>query len=315
MFKKRHISRLALVGVLSLGLAACSGNTTPPADGNGATPTEAETPAPESETEKAPLFDELPDWAKEKGKLVFAGDSHPPYRVVEPNGSFSGMDPDLQELLEGQLGVDIELEVTSGMDAILTGMLSGRYDAFNGPVRATPEREADFDAIAYMTTRSAYVFLAENADTYGGPHADAVCGTLVAGVQGSITETEVEKLNVWCADQGKEQAEFLGLADTNATVLAVQSGRADSLALTEPGALDLMRQNPDTFGYVTQSDDQGSFESLLAMLAPKDNDLGPILHKAMQNLFDDGSYLEYMEQWEVANVAIDAPLLNPTTSK
>ena len=81
-----------------------------------------------------------------------AGDTHPPYRTIEEDGSFTGIDPDLQAALSAQLGVPFEIETASGLDAMLTGMLSGRYDGFNGPVRATPEREAEFDAIVWMTT-------------------------------------------------------------------------------------------------------------------------------------------------------------------
>lgn len=304
MFGKRFVATVAMVGAAMVALSGCS-STPAEVDGGAAV-------APE-ETNAAPLYDSLPDWAKENGKLTFVGDSHPPYRTLNADASISGMDPELLELISAQIGIPIEMEVASGMDAMLTGMLSGRYDGFNGPVRATPQREEDFDAIGYLTTRSAYVFLAENDDKF--KDSGDICGAVVAGVQGSVTEGEVDLLNVWCADNGRDQAEFLGLADTNSTVLAVQSGRAEALALTEPGALDLMREAEGTFNYVTQTDEQGSPESILAMLAPKDNELGPVLLEAMKNLFADGSYMEYMEKWEVANIAIDAPILNPTSSK
>lgn len=305
MVTKRFLASISLAGAAALLISGCASGS---GDGGGGGEVSGG-----DDANSAPLYEQLPDWVKEKGKLTFVGDSHPPYRTVGTDGKITGMDPELLDLISAQLGVEIEMEVASGMDSMLTGMLSGRYDGFNGPVRATPEREVDFDAIAYMSTRTAYIYLSENSGAF--KDSGDVCGTVVAGVQGSVTETEVEALNKWCTAEGRDTAEFLGLADTNATILAVQSGRAESLALTEPGALDLMRETPDTFGYVTQSDEQGSPESLLAMLAPKSNELGPVLLDAMQNLFDDGSYAEYMEKWQVSNIALDAPLLNPTSTK
>jgi len=52
--------------------------------------------------------------------------------------------------------------VVAGLPAALQGMQANRYDAFNGPVEATAEREQQFDTITWMTTRAAYVFPAED---------------------------------------------------------------------------------------------------------------------------------------------------------
>lgn len=272
-------------------------------------------PAPE-ETDAAgadaPLFDQLPEEIQERGTLTFAGDSHPPYRTVEGDGTVTGIDPDFQEALEGQLGVDIEVEIVSGLPDILTGMLSGRYDAFNGPVRATPEREADFDAIVWMTTRSSYVFLAENADRI--PDSEALCGLSIAGTTGSVTEVQVQRLNEWCDAEGQPANEFVGLADTNATILAVESGRVDALATTETAAIDIVDKTPDTYEYVTQTDEQGAGVDLMALLTPKGNGLGEVLLAAFENLFENGEYDELMAKWHLDTVKLDAPQYNPTSS-
>lgn len=286
----------ALATTAALMLVGCS-----------ATPdTDDETPASSTE---APLFSSLPQEVQDRGTLVFAGDSHPPYRTVEADGTVTGIDADFQAALEAQLGVDIEIEIASGLPDILTGMLGGRYDAFNGPVKATPDRMKDFDAIWWMTTRSSYVFLESRADDI--PDSDALCGLQIAGVTGSITETQVAALAAWCADEGEPAPTFVGLTDTNATILAVQSERVDALATTETGAIDIVEKTPDTFRYVTQTDEQGAGVDKLALLTPKGNGLGEVLTQAFQNLFDSGEYAEIMEKWHLSSVMIDAPELNP----
>ena len=271
------------------------------------------TPAePDPGAGDAPLYDQLPAEIQERGTIVFAGDSHPPYRTVESDGEITGIDADFQAALEEVLGVEIETEIVSGLPDILTGMLGGRYDAFNGPVRATPEREADFDAIVWMTTRSSYVFLKENADQI--PDSDALCGLSIAGTTGSVTEVQVGRLNDWCAEKGEPLNEFVGLADTNATILAVESGRVDALATTETAAIDIVDKTPDTYEYVTQTDEQGAGVDLMALLTPKGNGLGEVLLAAFELLFENGDYDELMAKWHLDAVKLEEPMFNPTSS-
>src|SRR5690625_4548886 len=247
--RKNRVAGAALVS-LAMILAACSAEAEEPED---SAPEPAETtpeaePAgdtePETEDADGDLFSQLPQEIQDRGTIIFAGDSHPPYRTVGDDGTVTGIDPDFQAALAAELGVEIEVEIASGLPAILSGMLSGRYDAFNGPVRSTEEREADFDSIVWLTTRTSYVFLADD-DRFSS--SDDLCGVVISGTAGSVTESQVELLNEWCVAQGEEPAEFLGLADTNATILAVQAGRADALGATETAALDILRADPDTF--------------------------------------------------------------------
>ena len=310
--------RVAGVALLSLALAltACGSDAEEPADGATPDATQSDTanepaePATE-DTEEDTLFSRLPPEIQERGTLVFAGDSHPPYRIVGDDGTVTGIDPDFQAALAAELGVEIEVEIASGLPAILSGMLSGRYDAFNGPVRSTEEREADFDSIVWLTTRTSYVFLADD-DRFSS--SDDLCGVVISGTAGSVTESQVELLNEWCVAQGEEPAEFLGLADTNATILAVQAGRADVLGSTETAALDIMRENEGTFEYVTQTEEQGAGLDLLGMFTPKDNGLGEVLYEAVQNIFDNGEFDAIVDRWGLGNVVVDEPMFNPVTS-
>lgn len=290
-------STLAVAALAALVLAGCAGSAPEEADGP---------------SQDAPLFDQLPEEIQERGRLVFAGDSHPPYRTVESDGTVTGIDADFQEALERQLGVAIEVEIVSGLPDILTGMLGGRYDAFNGPVRSTPEREADFDAVVWMTTRSSYVFLSTNSGKI--PNSEALCGLSIAGTTGSVTEVQVGRLNEWCAAQGKPQNEFVGLADTNATILAVESGRVDALATTETAAIDILEKSDGQYDYVTQTDAQGAGVDLMALLTPKGNGLGEVILEAYRNLFANGEYDALMAKWHLDAVKLDEPLFNPSSS-
>jgi len=295
-------SATPLAAVLALGLLAGCSSAAPEAE-----PEEADAAA------DAPLYDQLPDAIKEAGVIKVAGDTHPPYRTIEEGGEITGIDPDLQEALSEQLGVPFEIITASGLDAMLTGMLSGRFDAFNGPVRVTPERLEDFDAVVWMTTRTSYVFLDERADELDDP--EAVCGARVAGVTGSVTESQLARYNEWCEAEGLEPAEFIGLEDSNATFLAVNSDRADYAGTTQSAAIDLQASDPDRYGYLTQSDEQGAGIDQLAIFMPKDSGLAEPMLAAFEAIFENGEYDRIMSEWGIEDAAVDAPALNPDTAK
>lgn len=300
-----------LAPLLSVGLlAACGGTDTPSADDGATTGASPDTAVTETEEEPSQggIYDQLPDEIKEAGRIVVAGDTHPPYRTIQDGGEITGIDPDLQEALAEELGVPFEIRTASGLDAMLTGMLSGRYDAFNGPVRATAERLERFDAIVWMTTRTSYIYLAERSEL-GEP--SSLCGSRVAGVSGSVTESQLARYNEWCVDQGLEEAEFIGLEDSNTTFLAVNSDRADYAGTTQSAAIDLQTQQPDTYEYIAQSDEQGAGIDQLAMFMPKDSGLAEPMLAAFEAIFENGEYDRIMREWGIEATAVDAPVLNP----
>src|SRR5690606_12399040 len=248
-----------------------------------------------------------PDMARRHTRLAPA--ARPPYRTREETGAITGIDPDLQAALSEQLGVPFQIETASGLDAMLTGMLSGRYDAFNGPVRATPERLQDFDGIVWMTTRTSYLFLAERADELSDPAA--LCGSRVAGVTGPVTESQLARYNECCDTQGLEHAAFVGLEDTTSTVLAVNSERADYAGTTQTAAIDLMASDPGRYAYIVKTDEQGAGIDQLAMFLPKGNGLAEPMLAAFEAIFENGEYDRSMTEWGIGDVAVDPPELNP----
>ncbi|WP_344650344.1 transporter substrate-binding domain-containing protein [Cryptosporangium japonicum] len=297
------LARFALAGALGivvLALSACGG-------GSDTTPSGAKAPSVDAQALFRPeLHDKLPKAIQDKGEIVFAGDPHPPYRVVAQDGTVTGFDPDLQKALGAVLGVKTRIEVIAGLPAALTGMKAGRFDAFNGPVKDTPAREKDFDNVVYMTSRTAYLFK-QDSDV---KDAADLCGKTVAYVSGSIVEGQLEGLSTWCAKATKPAVKGQPLADTNATVLSVRSGRADALGATQAGVLDIQNAAKGQYKYVLQRDEQGAGVDQLALLAPKTGGLGPVLLDAFRVLFESGQYDRIMKAYGLTDVAVDAPALN-----
>lgn len=308
--KLSRLSTAALAGLAALTLVSCSAGGGDAGEAGSSPGGASEATTGEVNTE-APVYDQLPEDIKSAGVITIAGDTHPPYRTIEESGEITGIDPDIQAALAEQLGVPFDIQTSSGLDAMLTGMLSGRYEAFNGPVRTTPEREEDFDAVVWMTTRTSYLYLADRQDELGAP--EDLCGARVAGVSGSVTESQLERYTEWCEGEGLEAPEFIGLEDTNSTILAVQSDRADYAGTTQTAAIDIQSQDEGTYDFLVQSDEQGAGVDQLAMFLPKDNELAPAMLAAFEGIFENGEYDRIMSEWELNDVTVEAPTLNPMT--
>ncbi|MGB3438172.1 MAG: transporter substrate-binding domain-containing protein [Actinophytocola sp.] len=300
MLKSRG-TLLASLAVVLVTTTACGGSSDDPGQ------------APADNAGNA-HHDKLPQQFKDSGVIRFAGDSHPPYRIVGADGkTVTGIDHDIQQALGEVLGVRTEIVIVPGLPAALSGMLSGRYDAFNGPVKDTEEREKQFDAIVWMVTRTAYLVPKSGAGDIRS--SDDLCGKRVSGVDGSIIEDQTTRLSDWCADNGKQAVEFVGLADTNGTILAAKSGRADAVGMTESAALDAMAAAKGEFGYVTQTDEQGAGVDQLAMLVPKSGGLGPVMLEAFEEIFANGAYDKIMKKYGLEKVAVEEPRLNTAAAQ
>lgn len=296
-----RLPRTILAGVAALALssaAACGGG-------------DGETQRPAGATA---LYDALPDAVKEAGVIRFAGDSHPPYRIVANDGkTVTGIDKELQDALGKVLGVRTEISIVSGLPAALSGMLASRYDAFNGPVKDSAEREKQFDALVWMVTRTSY--LIPTAGSSAIKSSGDLCGKRVAGTAGSIVEDQAKRLTEWCAKQGKPGLDFIGFADTNGTILAAKSGRADAAGMTESAALDVLAKEKDAFTYVTQTEEQGAGVDQLAMLVPKSSGLGPVMLDAFKEIFKNGDYKKIMDKYGLQKVAVPEPKMNTATTQ
>ncbi|GHG22572.1 MULTISPECIES: transporter substrate-binding domain-containing protein [Amycolatopsis] len=256
------------------------------------------------------LHDALPRAIQDAGVLRFAGDSHPPYRTVAPDGTVTGIDADLQAALGQVLGVRTRISVVSGLPAALEGMLAGRYDAFDGPVKATAEREKQFDTITWMTTRTAYVFPA--GSTAGIARPEDLCGKRVAVVAASVVAEQLTALSRSCTENKHPATQAVGLDDTDGTLLALGSGRADAAGMTEAAAIDVTHRQ-SAYKYVTQTDAQGATKDNLALYAPKASKLGPVLQDAFEELFGNGTYVGIMARWGLTQVSVPAPVFNAAT--
>ena len=110
----------------------------------------------------------------------------PPYGAVGSDGALSGLSVDLWRRVAEELEWEYRLTPVSQMEAILSGLEEGRFDAAIGAITITPEREERVD-FSYPTHRSG-VAVALRKETgplaailsYGAAVADL--GYLIVGI-------------------------------------------------------------------------------------------------------------------------------------
>jgi polar amino acid transport system substrate-binding protein len=77
----------------------------------------------------------------------------PPYGYVNPDGSISGISVDLWRRVAERLERQFKLIPVADMEAILSGLEQGHFDAAIGAITITPEREKRVDFSYPLTGR------------------------------------------------------------------------------------------------------------------------------------------------------------------
>jgi len=296
---KRSTITAALTGsaVVLTMLAACGGS-----GDSAAGASSSSKPSVSSE-----LRDQLPEAIKSSGVITWAVQQHPPYSTVSGTEA-TGANEELQDAIAAKLGLKSENQVVSGgLAPVLSGLLSGRYQGFAGPVETTPEREQQYDLVSWITQHTVYLV---DKSKVSGSDAKALCGTTIAFVSASVIEGYVSDLSTWCTDQGEDQITPLPLADTNATILAVKSGRAAAAGTTSASGNDAMKHD-STLKSIDQPEEAGGVTNNLGMVFPKDDNLATPVLGALKELVEDGTYTDILKKYGLDGDAVETPQLNP----
>lgn len=249
----------------------------------------------------------LPDAVRKAGTITFAIQQHPPFTTIAGNNA-SGPAIDLQNALAAVMGLKVTTSVVAGgLPPVLSGMLSGRYAAFNGPVEASSDREKQYDIVSYMTQYSAYVVTKQHAAS--SSDAGQLCGQTVAYVTSTVQQA-YESLAGFCKTAGKAAPKLLNVDNTNDSILAVKSGRAYAAGISSAAADDAVRHD-NALASIHQTAQQGLVLTNYGVVLPKKPGLGQAMFAAMKVLFADGTVKRILQKYGLAEGIVKKPQLNP----
>lgn len=268
--------------LLALGLSACSSAASPSAGSSDAT-----------------------DGSSASGEpIVAAADpSLLPYNFLGEDGqTWEGINVDLAAALSEELGRTIEFE-SAGFDTIIPGLASGRYDIALTGMFDTKERQQTVDFVDYLLAANNFLTRADFRDVES---MDDLCGEVVGIPGGAIEAGLLADASTACTDAGGEAITISEFADLDATVLALKSGRIDVTPNDSAANAFILAANADELktsgGYLN--------EGYFAAAFPKDSELTAEFESAFAAIMADGTYAAILDEWGIADRALDAPIVN-----
>lgn len=304
MNQKKNSNRLSIATAAVGAAIVLAGCATEP----------AETPADEPSAAENEIFEMLPDFVKEAGVITSGALLQTPPVIGasddDPNLAV-GIVPDLAELLEPILGVEIEFINTQWPNQ-LPGVQSGALDTLWGQVSVTDEREQSIvDLIPWQTSPSGLLIAAGNP--LGIDSVASMCGMRVAVPNGSTQMTDIQEVSdAECADTPIEILQYQGGADA---VAAVRAGTVDAWMDSLASQNDLVEADPDVFDVVAvpESEIEPTFSGIA--IGKANPELTEALLAAFTIIVEDGSYEAVLDEYDMgyAAITLDQLVPNPYT--
>ncbi|HVU60901.1 MAG TPA: ABC transporter substrate-binding protein [Mycobacteriales bacterium] len=290
---------------LTLGAAAACGSSSSGGSPGGSTVS----PATSAGTNAAAVA-EVPAAIKSKGTLVVAADaSYAPDEFLAADGTtVQGMDADLAQALGRELGLKVTVKNVT-FDAIIPGLVDGRYDLGMSSFTDTKAREQQVNFVDYFSAGTS--FFEKSA---GGPAVtglDSLCGLKVSVESGTTEEQDANKQSKTCTSAGKAAVDVESFSTQNEANLALSSGRADVSMADSPVAAYQVKQSNGAFKLVGTSYGTAPY----GIAVPKsDGTLDVAVKDALEALIADGSYGQILSKWGLTSGGITNPGLNGAIS-
>lgn len=245
----------------------------------------------------------LPQSVLDAGVLSIATDA----TIGEPFGTYDtdgatmvGIAPDLAYAIGDALGVDVELNQVVFAN-LIPGLKADRYAFSLAPMLHTEERQKEVDFVDYLKGGSTFIIAKGSATSDSLTPAD-VCGLTVGYQAGSVEEIAMQEQNAKCTEAGKPEVTGLAYKTNNEGVLALTSDRIETYATSAAQG-----------GFITLQDNEQLQVSgdpfsggLSGMAFPKDSEVLPAIVATLQELIDNGTYMEILSSYGIEYLAVDS---------
>lgn len=253
------------------------------------------------------IYDLLPEEVQDSGVLTVATDpQYPPCDFINDDGEIDGFNHDLLMAMEPRMGVDIEQEAIS-FDGLIPGVESGRFPAAKECISETEERREIVDFVNYAYATKSLILpdenthnITENPLTVCGLHAGAQTGTEFAD--------DLEFISENCEQEGQPPVEVTHFPSAGDQNTAIDSGQIDfAITNTATGVW----QNEESGGQYEIVANPLLAKQILGMVVGKgEDDLAQAFYLALDEIIEDGTYMEIMEEWGLEEIAIEEPGIN-----
>ena len=270
----------AAAGMLALALAGC-------AEGDGAG--ESAEPAAAKVDELAAL---VPQEIASKGTINLGVNVDiAPLKYIDDSGDVTGFSVEQFQMASEVLGLTVNIEQGS-FDSLVPGLESGRYDAL-ASLADIKDRQSSVRFVDFLRAGVSWV-AADDSSAEIGSRAD-LCGHSVAVLKGSGAESEMQEQVQSCAAAGAPELRLASYADSNAALLAVDSGEDELAMIDSPAAAYNAGEFPDKYKVVyTQYTNPNGIGFPVQPGA-----LAEAYSKALKHLHENGQYAKLADQYKL----------------
>lgn len=273
---------IAALAIATLALGGCAGAST-----DTAAPDES---APAAD---APAFDLLPQEFQDSGIIRIAmASTAPPFSSMAA-GDWSGLIPELSQVVEPYLGVTLEI-VDTAYPSQVSSLQAGKVDMIWGATGDTPAREEVLDLVSFMRSTATPMVLKDGDVSI--KTEDDLCGLTVGTISGGDLQKYLEAKAADCDAAGDPIT--VRLYDTSSGATAqLQAGQIDTLL-----GIDMIQR------FAAQALQNGEvFEVLDVNVVPTiygigftkgSTELEEAFIVALQHAIADGVYAEVFEAYD-----------------
>ncbi|MBZ9709496.1 ABC transporter substrate-binding protein [Mesorhizobium sp. ESP7-2] len=251
------------------------------------------------------IYSALPDNIKKAGKIVAATEAdYAPFEFLDSENKLIGADIDLSKALGLIMGVPVENQQTP-FSAIMPGLQAKRFDVGISSVGDYVAREVTMDFVDYYRGGTSFLTPATATE----PKAlEDICGTKVGVLAGTASEKQAKEASTKCTGMGKPEITVNTYPNQNDAILALMSGRIDSVSgdsASNGYAAKQVGPKIKNVGRQVYGD-----QPYYGIAIPKGSPLYQPFFDAMGELMKSGVYTEIMTKWGLADGAIPKPLKN-----
>lgn len=268
----KKISLLLSLGLLAIILIACGESSQDEGE------TSSDEGADEESTDQT-LLEQI----QESGELVIGTEgTYRPYTFHNENDELTGFDVEIARAVAARLGVEAVFNETK-WDSMFAGLNAERFDMVANQVGITEERKEKYSfSNPYIQSSAVIVTHEENDSIQSFEDLEGV--------------TSAQSMTSNFADIARDNgAEITSVEGFNESMQLLSTKRAEVTVNDRLSVLDYMQQREDVPVKIAARQDEASQSGLL--FRQGNEELVEAVNEALQEMKEDGTYLEISEKW------------------
>jgi cystine transport system substrate-binding protein len=236
-----------------------------------------------SNEETSQSSENLLEEIKENGELLIGTEgTYPPYTFHNEQDELTGFDVEIAREVAKRLGVEPVFKETK-WDSMFAGLNSKRFDMVANQVGITSERQEKYSFSDPYIQSSAVIVT----------HKDNTSISSFEDLKGVKT---AQSLTSNFAKIAKENgADVTSVEGFNESMQLLSSKRVEATVNDRLSVLDFKKQRPDAPLKIAARQDEASKSGLL--FRQGNEELVEAVNQALQEMKDDGTYLEISKEW------------------